>query len=591
MAFENDLLRALGMSLLHSLWQGAVLIVILQFFLSLIGKKNASARYAIHFSGLIILTAGFFTTWYLLYSSMYIHPARLLNTDYGLLNTDYQLPITDHRLPITDHRFPSSSLPYILLWPDGQSLFTVVRLWLEPASPFLAAGWLAGLFGIALYTSGNLLFTHRNIRRSLFQPDPSLQTLFERAGHGMKFILSGRLRLTSLQVSPMVIGIIKPLVVVPVAVVNGLSPAQVEAIMLHELAHIRRHDPFMLVVQAMATRILFFHPLAWYLSAEIDRERENSCDDLVLRTNSDPITYIKALTMIQEMNMAPVPANALTGKPKRLLGRVMRLLKPETGKSSSIRMAILLLLLISCGITAYAVVNSTKPVHPKPDSEGTQPVANVERDTIKHVVIRKEQPEQSKKEEKEREKDLSSARRDMENAQIEMLKAQQELERAREQFRIAQEKFRDQDLAGLQHNMQDAFENFRLDNFDFAPEKNEEFRKQMELLQDKMKINQDEMFLHQEAFQKNREKEMEKLQEEMLKHQEEWNKIHPEILLENRKDIHLMIPDVAPLPPIPDLDLNLDVTPFPPGVRIGTTDSLTRESRESLLRELEEVEE
>ena len=138
------------------------------------------------------------------------------------------------------------------------------------------------------------------------------------------------LRMSARQISPMVIGLIKPFVIIPAAILSGLNTEQVEAIFVHELAHIRRYDHVMMIIQAIITQILFFHPAAWFFSAEINRERENCCDDFVMKTFPNPINYIKALTMIQELNRdGQVPANALLGRSKRLLGRVKRLLKTE----------------------------------------------------------------------------------------------------------------------------------------------------------------------------------------------------------------------------------------------------------------------
>lgn len=588
MALQNNLLQSLGMSLLHSLWQGAVLVVILQFLLALAGKKNASVRYVIHFTGLMVLTAGFFTTWYLLFVSMSTTPSVSLITDYPL---------------------HSPALPLPVAWSEGQSLSTTLRLWFEPVSPFLAAGWLIGFLGIALYTSASLFYSYRSIRSGLMVPGNPLLEMFQQANMRMNLSHFGRLRLTNQQVSPMVLGIIKPIVIIPLAVVNGLSPEQVEAVMLHELAHIRRYDPLMLAIQALATRILFFHPLAWYLSAEIDHERENSCDDAVLHTFSDPINYIKALTMIQELNMMPVPVNALTGRPKKLLGRVMRLLKPETGKSSSIRMTILFMLLISFGITAYAVVYSAKPDDPKPAPAGkSQTVVSTERDTVKNIIIKRSDRQLSPKEEKEQEKELAEARRQLEKAQVEMLKAQQEMERAHEQMRKVQEKFRQGELTLRLEDLKGSMDDMRFYHFEVPVEvplnleENEQFREQMEKLQEEMKRSQADMFKYQQMYPEQQEEMKRRMEEQFLhqkelklkqeeafrKIQEEWNKQHPEAGPEVWRQFHMYIPDVAPVPPFPEVPA-FDLPPLPPMPDVMLTpDSIRQMTPQNQLRELEE---
>jgi len=146
------------------------------------------------------------------------------------------------------------------------------------------------------------------------------------------------------------------MVIIPAAAVSGLSLDQVRTIMIHELAHIRRFDHVMVLIQAIARLLLFFHPLAWYLLPEIDRERENCCDDFVLLNNNNPINYIKALAMIQEMNLPGVPVNGLTGKSNQLLNRIKRLIKPETRHTAAFRLTVVLLFIATIGLSTMAFI-------------------------------------------------------------------------------------------------------------------------------------------------------------------------------------------------------------------------------------------
>lgn len=526
MMWQNELFRSLGMSLLHSLWEGAVIVVILQLCLTLAGKNNAAIRYIIHFTGLFALVAAFVATWYVLFTSgHYASPADPVLSGAGMRPVFHGIAI-----PVT----------------ESMSLSHRLNQMLEPFSPFLAAGWLIGFPLIALHTAITLFVSYRSVRSGLLVPPDSMRLVFRRACERLD-IRDGLLYLTARQVSPMVLGIFRPMVIIPLAVVNGLSTEQVEAVIVHELAHIRRADPVFLVIQALAVRVLFFHPLAWYLSAQIDSDREHSCDDLVLRTFSDPINYIKALTMIQEMNMSPVPVNALTGKSKQLLGRVMRLLKPDSGKFSSFRTAILFLLLISFGLTAFAMVyaSAPRPVKKSPPPAAT-PAAKVERDTVKQVIIRKEVRQVDPKIEKEREKALSDARRELEKAQVALLKAQQELDRAREQMRMAREKYTPGDMVWIQHGEQPQPGEWQIERynipfeFNFDMEKSAEFQEQMRMLEEDMKKNQEEMYQYQQKMMPEQREEMKRQMEEQFKEmQEEWEREHPES-------------GMPMLPPVPD---------------------------------------
>lgn len=537
--WQNELFRSLGMSLLHSLWEGAVIFVILQLCLSLAGKNNASIRYVIHFSGLLALAAAFFATWYVLYASGH-----------------YAVPAESFRSAAA---MPPEFHGMAILVTGRLSLWGWLNQFVEPLSPFLAMGWLVGFPLVALYTSVTLFVSYRSVRSGLLTPDDSMRLVFRRACQRLD-IRNGFLYLTAQQVSPMVLGIFKPMVIIPMAVVNGLSTEQVEAVMVHELAHIRRLDPVFLVIQALAVRILFFHPLAWYLSAQIDSDREHSCDDLVLHTFSDPINYIKALTMIQEMNMSPVPVNALTGKSKQLLGRAMRLLTPESGRFSSFRTAILLLLLISFGLTAFAMVYASSPRQVKQDPPAAGPaVARVEKDTVKQVIIRKEVRQVDPKTEKEREKELSEARRQLEKAQIALLKAQQELERANEQMRMTREKYAPGDMFWVQRDQPDLYEwkaepfNAPME-FHFDMEKNKAFQEQMMKLQQEMKQNQEEMYQYQLKMMPEQREEMKRQMEEQFRLQGEFKQLQEEKFKELQEEWEREHPGsgMPMLPPMPE---------------------------------------
>ncbi len=188
---------------------------------------------------------------------------------------------------------------------------------LEPVYPALAIGWLAGFIFLSLRLAGSMIISRINLSKSLYFPEIQFQKLFD-ALHGKLLIsIEVGLRISSRMISPMVTGMLKPMVIIPAAALSGLSTEQINAILIHELAHIKRLDHILLVIQTIAGQVLFFHPVVWFLMPEINRERENCCDDFVLKTNNSPINYIKALAMIQEMNFnQTVPVNAIDRKIK-----------------------------------------------------------------------------------------------------------------------------------------------------------------------------------------------------------------------------------------------------------------------------------
>lgn len=127
--------------------------------------------------------------------------------------------------------------------------------------------------------------------------------------------------------SPAVIGWLRPVILLPVSVLAGLTPDQVEAILAHELAHIRRHDYIVNLLQSVAETLLFYHPAVWLVSRQIRIEREHCCDDDAVAICGDAVTYASALADLERLR-GSMPALALAASGGSLLSRVQRLLAP-----------------------------------------------------------------------------------------------------------------------------------------------------------------------------------------------------------------------------------------------------------------------
>ena len=126
--------------------------------------------------------------------------------------------------------------------------------------------------------------------------------------------------------SPCVIGVFKPVVLIPPALLLNLSPAQIEAILLHELAHIKRNDYLINLLQCIINGIFFFNPFLRYLSNKIDQERENSCDDLAASYCASPLTYATSLGKLTELGLTNQLALAANSNKHSVLNRIKRLL-------------------------------------------------------------------------------------------------------------------------------------------------------------------------------------------------------------------------------------------------------------------------
>jgi hypothetical protein len=127
--------------------------------------------------------------------------------------------------------------------------------------------------------------------------------------------------------SPSVIGWLRPVILAPVGVLSGLAPQQVEALLAHELAHVRRHDYLVNVLQGIAESLLFYHPAVWWISNQIRTEREHCCDDLAVEASGDVLVYARALAALESMRPAHFRA-ALSANDGSLLRRIRRLADP-----------------------------------------------------------------------------------------------------------------------------------------------------------------------------------------------------------------------------------------------------------------------
>jgi beta-lactamase regulating signal transducer with metallopeptidase domain len=137
--------------------------------------------------------------------------------------------------------------------------------------------------------------------------------------------LCWRLRIKSALVEvPMVVGWLRPVILLPASALSGLSPDQLEAILAHELAHVHRHDYLVNAFQNLVETLMFYHPAVWWISRCIREEREHCCDDLVVRVCGDRVIYVRALVALEEARGLPRLALAATGG--SLLHRVRRLL-------------------------------------------------------------------------------------------------------------------------------------------------------------------------------------------------------------------------------------------------------------------------
>jgi bla regulator protein BlaR1 len=307
------LLRAVGLALLHSLWQGVALALVVAVLLRALHERAAVVRYrlaALALATLVGLGASTFAYYYA--------TAKPVAAPTQLAPTVVAAAIAQAKA--TEVSAIGLAGP---AWPSA------ARGYLEQQLPVLVAAWLLGLVIMTVRLVLALRYVRRlRQHRVVAVPEAwqqCLARLMQRAGltQPVQLLASG------LVPSPLVMGYIKPVILLPISLLTSMAPAELEMILAHELAHVLRKDYLFNFVQSVAETVFFYHPAVWYLSAVLHTERENCCDDLATELTGSPQQLARALAALAELTYFPAAAPRLalaaTGPTGSLLGRVRRL--------------------------------------------------------------------------------------------------------------------------------------------------------------------------------------------------------------------------------------------------------------------------
>ena len=290
----------LGLTLVHFLWQGLTIAILYETARRCV-PRTPHARYLVACAALAAMVAAPLATWAILQQS-----DASPKIAYGSESIPQPLPSPASVATATQPAFVAGTEP-------GQFLPWVVVVWLAGALVFwvrLAGGWM-----VAARMRSML------IRRA----PPEWQQILRILGARIGVSRSVRLLVSALVQAPTVVGWLRPVVLVPVGALSGLPAEHLEALLLHELAHIRRHDYLVNILQSMAEALLFYHPAIWWVSGHIRAERELCCDDLAVAVSGDALTYACALAQLESHRPAHLSAAvAVTGG--RLSDRIARLL-------------------------------------------------------------------------------------------------------------------------------------------------------------------------------------------------------------------------------------------------------------------------
>jgi GWxTD domain-containing protein len=315
---------AVGWTLVHSLWEGAVVAVLLGVVLGV--ARSARVRYWAACFAMIALLAGFGATFY-----------QVMPRETGIAP-----------------KAPIPSAPVALSPDDGPIGITRTPWDFSDLLPWLAPAWMAGVLLFQLRCLASWIAAGRLRRRGV-------------CGVSVAWIerldaLRARLRMTRPVILlescfldvPVVIGHLRPVILVPVGLLAGLPAAQIESILLHELAHIRRADYLVNLMQTLVEGLLFYHPAVWWISSVMRAERENCCDDLAVAASGDAHEYATALAALAENRWA-MPGAALAATGGNLVKRIRRVLAQPEGPRAAMAPALSAgVLLVTCAVALAA---------------------------------------------------------------------------------------------------------------------------------------------------------------------------------------------------------------------------------------------
>jgi GWxTD domain-containing protein len=328
----TPLAQAVGWTLLHSLWEGAIVATALAATLAAV--RSARARYAAACVAMLVILGG------VSFTLIRVMPEG----GHGLRGvTTYALPAWN--VP-TDMDAAGSSLPG----------FAALVPWLAPF-------WILGIWIFALGQVLGWISVSRLRWRGVCCPPERWQKEIVRLGEHLRLSQPVLLLESCLADVPMVVGHIRPVILMPVGLLTGLPAGQIEAILLHELAHIRRYDYLVNVFQRAVETLLFYHPAVWWISRVIRAERENCCDDVVVATRGKVQEYAVALASL-EHNRGSGRLAAVAGTGGSLVKRIRRLLYPQ-GTKGVWTPVIAAVILVATAVVAFAAWPS-KPLQQSP---------------------------------------------------------------------------------------------------------------------------------------------------------------------------------------------------------------------------------
>jgi|GEM_PF-4880735 len=304
--------EALGLTLFDSLWQGALVLIVSFVVLLFMKKASPAKRYVVVLAAILILPLLSVTTF--LGHLDNGAATSTLNSPLDFENTSvFSLDFSEIPVPIEQTVVPPTILAKWKVWTSQNANLALVI-------------WLMGAFLFTVRMLGGFYFLNRLKSGANLITDTAWLEKMSALCSSLKIKGKVLLKQSERVSSPLVMGVIKPVIIFPMGLIQALPTDEIEAILVHELAHIKRKDFLINIVINLLQVVYFFHPAFWWLKVQLDAEREFHCDDIALNQLGKKLTLIRALTNASEYQGHKFqPALAFAGKKNQLLNRVKRI--------------------------------------------------------------------------------------------------------------------------------------------------------------------------------------------------------------------------------------------------------------------------
>ena len=343
---QHPAATALAWTLIHFLWQGALLGAAAFAALHILRPERATTRYAISVATLGAMVAACAIT----FAS--VIREQPLRSEAAIARTSVAdapaeaVPAAAEQLA-TDQRALSAAVlgPSTMSW-RADTIDANTRA-------AIVIAWLMGVAVMMIRLAGGWMLTRRLARRAAVAVSPAIELAARSIARRLNVRRTVSILESKLVKVPTLIGWLRPVILLPTAALSGLTPDQLRAVLAHELAHVRRHDYLVNLLQSVVETLLFYHPAAWWVSAQIRTEREHCCDDLAVEVCGDRLVYASALAELTALS--GTRGLALAATDGSLVSRVRRILGgPRSTHESAPLWPLFALVLLVIGAASFS---------------------------------------------------------------------------------------------------------------------------------------------------------------------------------------------------------------------------------------------